>query len=55
MTIPKAADKQHKQAEIEPDQHGAAIIDEQGNEIPITDKMIKDACQELEENRKASN
>lgn len=27
----------------------AAIIDEQGNEIPITEQMIQDACRALEE------
>ena len=29
------------------DFHGAAIIDENGNEIPITEDMIQDACREL--------
>ncbi|WP_372873970.1 PA1571 family protein, partial [Pseudomonas sp.] len=27
---------------------GGAIIDEQGQEIPITENMIQRACQELE-------
>lgn len=26
---------------------GAAIIDEQGNEVPITESMIERACEEL--------
>ena len=26
---------------------GAAIIDERGNEVPITDQMIERACEEL--------
>ena len=32
----------------EPDFHGAAIIDEEGHEIPITEDMIKDACEKLD-------
>ncbi|MEQ3635547.1 PA1571 family protein [Alcanivorax sp.] len=28
--------------------HGAAIIDEQGREIPITEAMIQRACEHLE-------
>lgn len=32
----------------EVDFHGAAIIDEDGNEVPITETMIKDACEKLE-------
>lgn len=30
---------------------GGAIIDEQGQEIPITENMIQRACQELEKER----
>lgn len=30
-----------------PDLHGACIIDAQGREIPITEHMIRHACQEL--------
>ena len=30
------------------DFHGAAIIDEDGHEIPITEDMIKDACKKLD-------
>ncbi len=26
---------------------GAALIDEQGNEVPITESMIRRACEEL--------
>lgn len=26
---------------------GAAVIDEQGNEVPITESMIERACEEL--------
>ncbi len=31
------------------DFHGAALIDEDGNEIPITEDMVQDACHTLEE------
>jgi hypothetical protein len=30
------------------DFHGAALVDAQGREIPITDDMIKQACESLE-------
>lgn len=30
-----------------PDFHGAAIIDDEGIEIPITEEMIVHACREL--------
>ena len=30
------------------DFHGAAVIDEQGRETPITEAMIQRACQNLE-------
>ncbi len=32
-----------------PDFHGAAVIDEDGNEIPITEDMVQEAFEELEE------
>ena len=32
------------------DFHGAAVIDEQGNEIAITEEMILAACQSLDDN-----
>jgi hypothetical protein len=31
------------------DFHGAALIDEDGNEIPITEDMVQNACHNLEE------
>jgi len=34
------------------DYHGAAIIDSEGHEVPITEEMVKQACEELEETRK---
>lgn len=30
------------------DFNGAAVIDDEGREIPITEKMIKEACEKLE-------
>lgn len=36
------------------DFHGAAIIDSEGQEVPITEEMVKKACEELEKNRKKS-
>ena len=30
------------------DFHGAAIIDEKGREIPITEEMIQQACEDLD-------
>lgn len=32
----------------EPDFHGAALIDDEGREIPITEEMVLDACEALE-------
>lgn len=32
----------------EPDFHGAALIDERGREIPITEEMVQRACAALE-------
>lgn len=37
-----------RRPEAEPDFHGAAIIDEQGREIPITESMVQRACEKLE-------
>ncbi len=39
----------------DPDFHGAALIDEEGNEIPITEDMVQDACSEPEENDENNN
>ena len=33
----------------QPDFHGAAVIDAEGNEIPITEHMVQEAFEELEE------
>lgn len=35
------------------DFHGAAIIDEQGREIPITESMVQKACKQLQEKKSA--
>ncbi len=52
---------EHKETnpkELEPDFHGAALIDENGNEIPITENMVQKACSVPEddtENTKAKS
>ncbi|MDG1165530.1 MAG: hypothetical protein P8P26_07325 [Porticoccaceae bacterium] len=33
----------------QPNFNGAAIIDEQGAEIPITEDMVQNACDELDD------
>ena len=33
----------------QPNFNGAAIINEQGKEIPITEEMVKTACEELDD------
>lgn len=35
--------------EQDPDFHGAALIDEDGNEIPITEDMVQEACSDLDQ------
>lgn len=44
----KPADDEGASKEDSIDFHGAAIIDEEGHEIPITEEMIKDACKKLD-------
>ncbi len=34
---------------VQPDFNGAAVIDEQGNEIAITEDMVRQAINELDE------
>ncbi len=50
-------EQQNKDKKTEKDFHGAAVIDQQGREIPITEAMVKKACEKLEEEqpRSASN
>ncbi len=43
------ATDQTEENQQEVDFHGAAVIDENGHEIPITEEMIQQACTELEE------
>lgn len=53
MTQAKAVERRglqehHSAANVmDRDFHGAAIIDENGKEVPITEDMIQKACQEL--------
>lgn len=37
-----------QQYKPEPDFHGGAVIDERGREVPITESMVRQACQALE-------
>ncbi len=43
------ATDQPEENQQEVDFHGAAIIDENGREIPITEEMVQQACAELED------
>jgi len=55
MTASSTEKHDHNNQEEGPtDYHGAAIIDSEGHEVPITEEMVKQACEELEENRKKS-
>lgn len=40
----KNTDNYEHTVEPEANFHGAALIDEDGNEIPITEDMVQDAC-----------
>lgn len=40
--------RQHNASDHAKDFHGAALIDEQGREVPITEEMIRRACETLE-------
>lgn len=48
MSSQDPAKKPEEQPE-EVDFHGAAVIDENGREIPITEEMIQKACEELDD------
>ena len=37
-------DKKHSEIDF----HGAAIVDQNGQEVPITEEMIQSACENLE-------
>lgn len=41
--------------EQDPVFHGAALIDEDGNEIPITEGMVQEACTDLDEEAENAN
>lgn len=43
----KTKNERQNQAEQAPDLHGAAIINERGQEVPITEKMIQRAFRKL--------
>ena len=43
----KFANKASEQESI--DFHGAAFIDQQGHEVPITEEMIQLACQQVQQ------
>lgn len=51
MTTKKENSEQNMQDDSTVDFHGAAIIDNEGHEVPITEEMVKQACEELEETR----
>ena len=40
---------------LEQDFHGAAIISEDGKELPITEDMVQDACHKLEPEAEAED
>lgn len=54
MTTTKEKNEQNMQEDSTTDFHGAAIIDSEGHEIPITEEMVKQACEDLEASRKKS-
>ncbi len=54
MTTANEKKEQMTQDDSTADFHGAAIINSDGQEVPITEEMVKQACEELEENRKKS-
>jgi len=51
MTTQKGNSEQNMQNDSTVDFHGAAIIDNEGREVPITEEMVKQACEELEQKR----
>ncbi|MFP0198651.1 MULTISPECIES: PA1571 family protein [Pseudomonas] len=49
MSLQHSSDDKIQVIRTQPDQSlGCSIIDEHGNEKPITEKMIQQACRELE-------
>ncbi len=47
----KDINQEQDSSPAQPNFNGAAIIDENGNETPITEEMIKSACDELEDGK----
>ena len=49
MSLQNSSDDKIQVIRTQPDQSlGCSIIDEQGHEVPITENMIQQACNELE-------
>ena len=49
MSLQQRSDDKIEVIRTQPDQSlGCSIIDEQGREVPITEKMIQKACSELD-------
>ena len=49
MSLQHRSDDKIQVIRTQPDQSlGCSIIDEQGREVPITEKMIQKACSELD-------
>lgn len=49
MSLQQRSDDKIQVIRTQPDQSlGCSIIDDQGREVPITEKMIQKACKELE-------
>lgn len=48
MTQPDQDQKTSEEQTQDIDFHGAALIDENGEEIPITEEMIQNACDKLD-------
>jgi hypothetical protein len=52
MPSSNETDKKIAPEETTADFHGAAIIDKDGKEVPITEEMVQRACSELESLKK---
>ena len=49
MSLQKSSEDKNQVIRTQPDQSlGCSIIDEKGQEVPITEDMVQDACRELE-------
>lgn len=54
MSLQHSSDTQHTPTHAHPQVCGS-IIDAQGQEVPITEKMIQEACERLERSRSESS